>query len=265
MFRTIHSRLLKSALTGSFVALTAFGCGDPGAVSREVVDQLNGRLSRLEKTVEERTGDIDERVAAIEKTTRLADLGERREAEAQQKLSEIHGLLGDGEAEFARELIADFRQNYGSTRTGRRASRQLAELEVLGKDAPANYEIAAWYQGEKQVDLEGDKTTLIVFWETWCPHCELEVPKLQTLHDAYSDKGLQVVGLTKQSRGATEDGVREFLDQNEVRYPVAKENGELSRYFAVSGVPAAVAVKDGKVIWRGHPSRLSDSLLESWF
>ena len=49
--------------------------------------------------------------------------------------------------------------------------------------------------------------------------------------------------------------VNEFLQEQTVNYPTAKEDGTLSKHFNVSGIPAAAAVKDGKVIWRGHPGR----------
>ena len=47
-------------------------------------------------------------------------------------------------------------------------------------------------------------------------------------------------------------------------YPTAKEKGDLSEYYGVRGVPAAAVVKGGKVVWRGHPSRINDKMLESW-
>jgi thioredoxin-like negative regulator of GroEL len=49
-----------------------------------------------------------------------------------------------------------------------------------------------------------------------------------------------------------------------VDYPIAKETGELSRYFNVSGIPAAAVIKDGKVVWRGHPAQLKEDQLKSW-
>ena len=36
----------------------------------------------------------------------------------------------------------------------------------------------------------------------------------------------------------------------------------MSSSFAVTGIPAAALVKDGKVVWRGHPARLDDALLD---
>jgi hypothetical protein len=31
--------------------------------------------------------------------------------------------------------------------------------------------------------------------------------------------------------------------------------------FNVSGIPAAAVVKDGVVVWRGHPARLNNDIL----
>ena len=50
-----------------------------------------------------------------------------------------------------------------------------------------------------------------------------------------------------------------------VSYPIAKESGDaLSKHFGVRGIPAAAMVKDGKVVWRGHPARLTDDMIEGW-
>jgi thiol-disulfide isomerase/thioredoxin len=103
-----------------------------------------------------------------------------------------------------------------------------------------------------------------VFWELWCPHCRREVPRIQQLHDKFSPKGFQIVGLTKMTRGKTEKEIMDFLAEQKVNYPSAKENGDLSSYFAVSGIPAAVVLKDGKVVWRGHPARINDGMIEAW-
>ena len=32
--------------------------------------------------------------------------------------------------------------------------------------------------------------------------------------------------------------------------------------FNVTGIPAAALVKEGKVIWRGHPGRLDDATID---
>jgi thiol-disulfide isomerase/thioredoxin len=122
--------------------------------------------------------------------------------------------------------------------------------------------VEKWHQGT--VDINGGKATVLVFWEVWCPHCKREVPKLEATYKKFQGQGLQLVGLTKQSRDISDGDVMEFLKSQSVSYPVAKEKGDLSQFYAVQGVPAAAVVKGGEVVWRGHPSRLTDEMIQGW-
>ncbi|MDP6931333.1 MAG: TlpA disulfide reductase family protein, partial [Myxococcota bacterium] len=94
-----------------------------------------------------------------------------------------------------------------------------------------------------------------------CPHCQKEVPKLEKTHQDYKGR-MNVIGLTKLSKGVTAEDVNTFISEKEVSYPMAKENGDVSKHFAVQGIPAAALVKDGKIIWRGHPAGLNDEKLD---
>jgi len=105
---------------------------------------------------------------------------------------------------------------------------------------------------------------VVVFWEEWCPHCRDEMPKLQQLYAAHKADGLQVLGITKVTQTATDEKVRAYLDQNRIQFPVAKETGIPSDYFNVKGIPAAAIVKGGKIVWRGHPIRLTEEIVKRW-
>lgn len=188
--------------------------------------------------------------------------GQGRE-EALALYGRIDQLVASGKvAEANRELAAWDESHAGTPAAGwtRALNRELA---VVGKAAPADWAIERWFQGEQQVTLDGQRPTLLVFWEAWCPHCKTEVPKLQQLAKDYASKGLQVVGVTRITQTATEESVRGFLTESGVSYPIAKETGALAEYFDVKGIPAAALVKDGKVVWRGHPVRLTPDLLTS--
>ncbi len=70
----------------------------------------------------------------------------------------------------------------------------------------------------KLSDLEG-QVVLLNFWATWCPPCLEELPHFESLHQAYRDKGLAVVGVSMDQAGA--EYVRDFARQVSITYPVA--------------------------------------------
>ncbi len=184
------------------------------------------------------------------------------ESAAGQLLQGAIAAVDAGDVETAKAKMKELQEKYAGTRAFRAGKRVQEEIVVLGKDA-VPFEVAKWFQGTA-ADAEG-KATLVVFWETWCPHCKREVPKLQGMHDKYRGQGLAVVGVTKMSRGVTEEQVETFLKDNGVGYPVAHESGTaLSAPYAIRGIPAAVVLKDGKVVWRGHPARIKDPMVERW-
>ena len=66
------------------------------------------------------------------------------------------------------------------------------------------------------------------------------------------------------TKSATDEKVEEFIKESKAKFPILKEkDGSLSKAYAVSGIPAAALVKDGKVIWRGHPARLDDATIDA--
>lgn len=250
--------------------------------TKERVRTLEEKVGSLETTLETRLAALEQKLAALDAMNkRLAQLENRvrqlqqqragqpqvdqaAEQKARRLYEEITRHLAAGETDAARAKMQTLQSEFAGTRTASAARRLQAELSVFGKPAPANLGIETWFQGEGDVDLSGAKPTLIVFWEVWCPHCRREVPKIEALYEKYRERGLQVIGLTKLTRSSTPEKVRAFISENGLAYPIAKEDGTASQYFQVSGIPAAAFVKDGKVVWRGHPARLTEAMLEKW-
>ncbi len=133
-------------------------------------------------------------------------------------------------------------------------------------------EIQARVVGSKLEDwgevrwLQGEGTPggvdLLVFWELWCPHCRREVPALEKL--AAEHEGLEVLGLTRLTRNGTAEEVLEFAKEQGVSYPIGVVGQDLADRLAIRGVPAAAAVIDGRVVWRGHPAELDDATVQGW-
>lgn len=158
----------------------------------------------------------------------------------------------------ARATLAGLQAKYPDSRASKRAAKLLDELAIIGK-VVAPLAVDRWLQG--QASFEGAPPTLVVFVEAWCPHCQEEQPKLQELSVRWAGR-LQVVAITQLTRTATEASTREWMAKDHVTYAYGVEDGSLSREFGVSGIPAAAIVKDGKVIWRGHPARLEDPVID---
>ncbi len=207
---------------------------------------------------------LTDRVEKLEKKVESIGSKEQKEAAARNDFIGIQNLVSSGEYAKAKTAVKSFKTKYAGTKYISAISRVDQELAVVGKAAPKEWKIEKWFQNKDDIDLNSKKPTMVVFWELWCPHCKREVPKIVELKSKFAEKGVQFIGLTKLSRSTKEADLLKFLEANKVNYPIAKENGDLSDYFAVSGVPAGVFLKDGKVIWRGHPAVATAEKIESW-
>jgi len=224
-----------------------------GCATKSDVDQLAQKVDALQQQVD---GIKSQPAGAAAKPT----------AEDEQKAMEVYQAIQEamnaGKVGEAKAKLAELEGKYGSTRAASRAGRMANELGVVGKEVH-NSDITTtnWYQGTtSDLDIEHG-TTLLVFFEQWCPHCQREVPKLEVTYEKYKGR-MNLVCLTKVTRSSSDEKVAEFVKEHGLTYPVAKEDGSASRTFAVSGIPAAAVVKDGKVLWRGHPAQLNDQMLE---
>lgn len=238
MTRTVLALLASALLTT--------GCSDP--------------------EMEERVASLEEKIEALENRPGAAGpqaASPEQEQAAANLLKEAQQAYVNLDIDAAKAKLGELRSKYQATRAFRAGQRIESELAVVGKEE-AELEVEKWYKGTA-ADVSGAKATLYVFWEVWCPHCKREVPKLSATYDKYKSQGLAMVGLTKQTRNVTDDQVTSFVDSEGVSYPIAKEKGDsLSQHYGVRGIPAAAMVKDGKVVWRGHPAQLSDDMIASF-
>ena len=257
--KTVVTCVLAVAVLAVTLSYAQSGSGDSAVL--EKLDALEKRIASLERTITTRMSQLEKAVAS---GGGGGGPSAALESEAQAAYAAINKEVAAGNYTAAKTQMDAFMKKYSTTNAGRQARRLQTELAVIGKDVPTEWGIDEWWQGESQVDLTGDKTTLLVFWEVWCPHCKREVPKMQALYDDLKDDGLQIVGLTRLTRSATEEGAKSFIAEQKVSYPIAKENGSVASWFGVSGIPAAAVVKNGKVVWRGHPARLSEAMLKDW-
>jgi thiol-disulfide isomerase/thioredoxin len=178
-----------------------------------------------------------------------------------ERLRAAMALDEAGDFPAARAALEALARDGGDTRVGTFAARRAAELAILGKPATP-LEAARWYT-PREGKLEGARVSVLVFFESWCPHCQEELPKLPELACRWGPAGAQVVALTALTRGATDADVQRDVVTHKLHgLAVGHEReGRMSEAYAVTGIPAAAVVRDGVVVWRGHPAQLDDAAM----
>jgi thiol-disulfide isomerase/thioredoxin len=185
------------------------------------------------------------------------------DAAASSLIKQARDRIADGDPMGAVAAFNEAATLHGCTSTmkSRSTQRLLQEMSVVGLPLEARWfdsHIDDRYVDDRLIDLESG-TTLLIFWETWCPHCQRELPGLQKEYEDYRSAGIEVIGLTRLTKSSTEKSVRKFVKEHELSLPIWKEDGQVASAISVSGIPAAAVVQDGVVIWRGHPGMLSPS------
>lgn len=129
---------------------------------------------------------------------------------------------------------------------------------------------STWLQGSPVDKWEKDKIYIFEFWATWCGPCLAAMPHMEELYQAFKENPqLKIVGVNVMDR-KTQEELKAFLKARPtpLNYTMAFDaNGNTVKNWLtplnVTGIPHAFAIKNGKLIWRGHPSSLSLPFIES--
>lgn len=106
--------------------------------------------------------------------------------------------------------------------------------------------------------LQPGKVYLVEFWATWCPPCRVTIPHLNKIHAQYSSQGLVIMGISNESTSKIE----RFMDNIPMDYHVGSDSTGLGRKLGVRSIPHAFFVKDGKILWRGHPGYITNKIVD---
>ena len=92
-----------------------------------------------------------------------------------------------------------------------------------------------------QQDLQGGPT-LVVFWASWCPVCQVELPKLHALFDDTKARGMRVLAI-----GFADDEakIRNYVQTHPAsfNFPVLYDPGDrVAKRFGVVGTPTVYLI-----------------------
>jgi len=91
------------------------------------------------------------------------------------------------------------------------------------------------------------KVVLVNVWATWCIPCRAEMPLLEQMWQRHRARGFLLLGLSVDRTGTA--GVRRFLEEHDISYPVAIVGAEVEQAFGgVRGIPTSFLLdRDGRI------------------
>ena len=115
-----------------------------------------------------------------------------------------------------------------------------------------------------------DQLILVNFWATWCSPCLTEMPALNRLYLKYKDQGFALLAVNTDSHET--ERISTIVRKLKLDFPILLDkNGEISKRFNVSGMPASylinrdkqlIAYIEGARDWDGEVAhRLVEQLL----
>jgi thiol-disulfide isomerase/thioredoxin len=127
---------------------------------------------------------------------------------------------------------------------------RFMEANLTGKPAPP---LKLKALDGKDVDLDSfrGKAVLVDFWASWCAPCREQTPMLARLYGELKDKGLVLIGVTKDQEP---DKAHEFLAKHHYDWTNVQDDkdGKTSESWGAYGIPTLALVdKEGKVAFYG--------------
>jgi len=85
------------------------------------------------------------------------------------------------------------------------------------------------------------KTTVVLFWATWCPYCKRLMPHLQSVLHQYEE----TLNLEILSFSIHEDGnPAEYLAENGYNFTLFTEAEEIAKLYEIKGTPGVLVIDE---------------------
>ena len=150
--------------------------------------------------------------------------------------------------------------------------KSIVEAKVVDPKVVSPMELMDESGKRRTIDLaKEDKVHVLVFFATWCPHCQQEMPKLVEFYNQLQASDLQDVVQFMPIRSAISrdyQTLESFKEQYKIPFSILTDEGLVFDYFAQQqGVrqaypTIAVVDKDGKAVYFPAHGQYNDSVQE---
>jgi thioredoxin-like negative regulator of GroEL len=110
-----------------------------------------------------------------------------------------------------------------------------------------------------QLIYSDQKKIVVTFMAAWCGPCIDELPALNKLHQKYSPKGFNLIGISIDLEGP--QAIQPIIDKLNVGFPVYWYGESAIEKYSIFAIPMIIWVKDGRIVER-LPGRRSERDLE---
>ena len=171
---------------------------------------------------------------------------------------------GAGEEIVVRVVSKDRTAEDIVVKLGSRPEKIDVQRDVLLGNPSLSFEYTDYSRKEKVTfSPSKGKVTLLDFWATWCGPCLISMPELKNLHEKYSHRGLEVIGITDESIAK----MRPVAKRYALPYTLGS-NPSYSAFqqYGVRSLPTAFLIdKNGIIrevfVGAGHTNSLEDKIL----
>ncbi len=125
---------------------------------------------------------------------------------------------------------------------------ELIKKLAIGKTAPDFTATTLSGEEVRLSEIKAEKT-LLVFWASWCPHCDEILPEIKKMYDPLNTSGLQIVGISvdefsEDAQKAVAEG-----DYNWINIAAGKGwDGPVVLEYGIAATPTIFVLDENKTI-----------------
>ncbi|MHC4879968.1 MAG: redoxin domain-containing protein [Planctomycetota bacterium] len=231
----LRSEIRKKAPNSSLIAYLDY---------RQMMAQF-GAASRAAKSAQEQQKVQDELLKALEDFAKAnPDAEDAPDALLQIAMNaEFTGLPDD-----ARKWYGELATKHSQTPAGQRAAGALKRIGLTGQPLTLSGPDATG----REVNVKNYKgrVVLVVYWASWSQQFNTDLVVLKALHEQYSERGLQIVGVNLDQVAAE---MTAFAQKNRMTWPNIFQPGALdaplAQEYGILTVPTMLLVdRSGRVV-----------------
>jgi thiol-disulfide isomerase/thioredoxin len=114
--------------------------------------------------------------------------------------------------------------------------------------------------GEVSVGGGSAGATMLVFFATWCPHCNNEAPIISDLEGRHEDLRVVMIGIDDED---DPEKVQEFVERYDIAGPAVYQPS-LGSTYQVFGYPTTYVLDGNDTIVAVHSGEVPSSVYEGW-